>query len=121
MSAKASYAAYQTSHMSRITYLVAPVMLAELGTAIYFAFVNYEPIDRKLFWFGLALVLIIWASTDVHSIADSRTFGGKIRCGFGQQISADKLDSHNFMDDARRVSFVDDLAENKMMINRLQV
>ncbi len=57
------YAAYQTSHMSRITYVVAPVMLAELGTAVYFAVVNYEPIEAKLFWFGLALVLVIWAST----------------------------------------------------------
>lgn len=57
------YAAYQTSHMSRITYVVAPVMLAELGTAAYFAFVDYEPIDAKLFWFGLALVLVIWIST----------------------------------------------------------
>ncbi len=57
------YAAYQTSHMSRITYVVAPVMLLELGTAVYFAFVNYEPFDTKWFWFGLALVLIIWIST----------------------------------------------------------
>ncbi len=57
------YAAYQTAHMSRITYVVAPVMLVELLTAIYFALVNYEPFDAKYFWFGLALVLIIWAST----------------------------------------------------------
>ena len=60
---ESGYAAYQTSHMSRITYIVAPVMLAELGTAIYFAFVNYEPIDAKFFWLGFALVLIIWVST----------------------------------------------------------
>ena len=60
---ESGYAAYQTSHMSRITYVVAPVMLLELGTAVYFAFINYEPIDRKFFWFGLALILIIWAST----------------------------------------------------------
>ncbi len=57
------YADYQTSHMSRITYVVAPVMFAELGTAIYFAFVSYEPVNIKLFWFGFALVLVIWAST----------------------------------------------------------
>ena len=38
-------------------------MLAELGTAVYFAFVNYEPFERKIFRFGLALVLIIWVST----------------------------------------------------------
>lgn len=57
------YADYQTSHMSRITYVVAPVMLAELGAAIYFIFVSYEPIDPKYFWVGFALVLVIWMST----------------------------------------------------------
>ena len=58
-----NYAVYQASHMSRITYVVAPVMLAELGTAVYFSFVNYEPIDRILFWIGLMLAILIWIST----------------------------------------------------------
>lgn len=57
------YAAYQTAHMARIAYVVAPVMLVELATAIYFVLVNYESFDAKYFWFGLALVLLIWAST----------------------------------------------------------
>lgn len=57
------YADYQTSHMSRITYVVAPLMLIELGAAIYFVFVSYESINVSYFRFGLALVLIIWAST----------------------------------------------------------
>ncbi len=57
------YAAYQTSHMTRITYVVAPVMFAELLTAIYFVFASYDKINPKLFWFGLALVLVLWAST----------------------------------------------------------
>lgn len=60
---ESGYAAYQTSHMSRITYVVAPVMFAELLTAIYFAFAGYAPIDAKYFWFGLALVGLIWLST----------------------------------------------------------
>lgn len=50
----------------------------------------------------------------VFAIADSRAFGGKIRCRINQQIGDFKLDSHFFMDDSRRVGFVDDLAENKM-------
>jgi len=57
------YAAYQTSHMSRITTLVAPVMLIELGTAAYLAFINYSSSDAKWFWFGFALVVLIWIST----------------------------------------------------------
>jgi len=58
-----NYAAYQTAHMSRITYVVAPVMFLELGAAIYFIFADYELINPNYFRFGLALVLIIWAST----------------------------------------------------------
>lgn len=57
------YAAYQTAHMSRITYVVAPVMLAELATAIYFAFAGYDDVNPNYFRFGLALVLLIWLST----------------------------------------------------------
>lgn len=57
------YAAYQTQHMSRITYVVAPVMLAELATAIYFAFAVYDDVNPNYFRFGLALVLLIWIST----------------------------------------------------------
>ena len=60
---ESGYAVYQTAHMSRITYVVAPVMFAELGAAIYFAVVDYAPINPKFFWFGLALVLLIWLST----------------------------------------------------------
>lgn len=58
-----NYAAYQNLHMSRITYIVAPLMIAELAAAIYFVFVSYEPINPNYFRVGLALVLIIWAST----------------------------------------------------------
>jgi hypothetical protein len=56
------YAAYQNLHMSRITY-VAPVMLTELLTGIYFVFVATGSIDRRYFWFGFALILTIWIST----------------------------------------------------------
>ena len=57
------YAAYQNLHMSRITYVVAPVMLTELLTGIYFVFVATGSIDRRYLWFGFALILIIWIST----------------------------------------------------------
>lgn len=57
------YATYHQTHTSRITPIVAPAMLVELLTAIYFVFVPPEAIDRRYFWLGLLLVLIIWAST----------------------------------------------------------
>ena len=57
------YAAYHNLHTSRITPVVAPAMIVELVTAIYLVFVPLEGIDKRYFWGGLALVLIIWAST----------------------------------------------------------
>jgi hypothetical protein len=57
------YPAYHNLHTSRITTVVAPAMIAELLTAIYFAVVMFDKIDRTYFLFGLILVLIIWAST----------------------------------------------------------
>ncbi len=57
------YSVYHNLHTSRITPVVAPPMIIELLTAIYFIFVPDKTIDSRYFWFGLMLVLIIWAST----------------------------------------------------------
>ena len=57
------YAAYHNLHTSRITPVVAPVMIVELLTAIYFVYAPLDGVDYRYFWCGLALVLIIWAST----------------------------------------------------------
>jgi len=57
------YAAYHNLHTSRITPVVAPAMIIELLTAIYFVFAPVEKIDYRYFWCGLALILIIWVST----------------------------------------------------------
>jgi len=57
------YAKYHNRHTLRITPVVAPAMILELLTAIYFVFVSFEAINARHFWCGLALVLIIWVST----------------------------------------------------------
>ncbi len=57
------YAAYHNLHTTRITPVVAPAMILELLTAIYFVFVPIEEIDYRYFGCGLALVLIVWTST----------------------------------------------------------
>jgi uncharacterized membrane protein len=57
------YSAYHNLHTSRISPIVAPAMIVELLTAIYFAFTPLEKVDYRYWWFGLALVLIIWIST----------------------------------------------------------
>jgi uncharacterized membrane protein len=58
-----NYSAYHNLHTTRITPVVAPAMIVELLTAIYFVFAGFETIDRRYFWVNLALILIIWAST----------------------------------------------------------
>ena len=57
------YAKYHNRHTSRITPVVAPAMVLELLTAIYFVFVQFEVVNASYFWCGLVLVLIIWVST----------------------------------------------------------
>lgn len=58
-----NYQQYQSLHMSRITFLVMPVMLTELATAIYLAIFGLTGVDIKLFRLGLGVLLIIWLST----------------------------------------------------------
>lgn len=58
-----NYTTYQTRHMSRIAYVVAPVMLAELASGIYLALFSIAGINSNYFRFGLLLVLLNWLST----------------------------------------------------------
>ncbi len=53
------YAAYQRSHMGRITWIVAPAMFLELFAAGAVAWVVGTP----LAWGGAALLALVWLST----------------------------------------------------------
>jgi hypothetical protein len=59
----ASFAAYQSAHMVRITWIVLPAMLVELLTAL--ALAGWQPFGMPPWqvWTGLGLVGLIWAST----------------------------------------------------------
>ncbi|CAM3218575.1 DUF1772 domain-containing protein [Deinococcus saxicola] len=57
------YAAYQREHITRITWLVAPLMLAELATEA--ALVLRPPAPLSAASAGLGLVILIWVSTAV--------------------------------------------------------
>ena len=58
------YAAYQAGHQSRITALVAPLMLAEVGTA---ALLVYR-CPGTLTWLGAALLAVVWLSTGLLQV-----------------------------------------------------
>jgi hypothetical protein len=57
------FAAYQAEHMRRITPIVAPLMTAELGTAVALVWAPPPPVPVWAAVAGLGLVGAIWATT----------------------------------------------------------
>lgn len=58
------YAAYQAEHTVRITWIVGPAMLAELGTAVTLVTdLRPDPVPIWMAVSGLVLVGLIWLST----------------------------------------------------------
>jgi len=58
-----SYQGYQRAHMARTTWVVMPIMLLEIGTALGLLFVLTEPEHIHLAWRALMLLVVVWAST----------------------------------------------------------
>ena len=56
------YERYQHLHMQRITWVVMPMMLAELACAVALFF-STQVNASQLVWVGLALLMCIWLST----------------------------------------------------------
>ena len=59
---QAGYERYQAEHVRRITWLVAPLMLTELGCALSLALIC-SPEQRVMRFSALALLLLVWVST----------------------------------------------------------
>jgi uncharacterized membrane protein len=53
---------YEARHQRLTTYVVMPVMLVELATAILLVSMS-SPGNRVLPWIGLVLLIIVWLST----------------------------------------------------------
>ena len=58
------YVAYQAGHGTRITALVAPLMLAEVGTAGVLVYLS----PGTLTWLGAALLAVVWLSTALFQV-----------------------------------------------------
>ena len=72
---KDNYELHMDDHREKISYIVIPVMLAELSTAISLVLINsrYQP----EFIAGLILLLLIWISTALLQVpSHSRLAGG---------------------------------------------
>lgn len=59
----ARYREFHEAHMNWITYIVAPLMIAEAVTAGAIIFYPPPNSDIRLLWLGLILVVVVWAST----------------------------------------------------------
>ncbi len=58
-----NFVRYQQRHQKNITYIVGPMMLIELVTAIVLLWCPIEGIDKSLLYTGIGLVILIWLST----------------------------------------------------------
>ncbi|MBZ0267589.1 hypothetical protein K8I85_05495 [bacterium] len=57
------YAAFQHEHEKRTMRIVAPAMLAELGSAIALGALGWSALPRAALVAGLALLAVVWGST----------------------------------------------------------
>lgn len=60
---RSEWVAWEREHVRRTTWIVAPLMLVELVTAVMLAFDARLGPARGLAWAGLGLVAVAWAST----------------------------------------------------------
>lgn len=58
-----NFASYQQRHQANISYIVGPVMLIELVTAILLIWYPVPGVSKSLVWIGIGLIVAIWLST----------------------------------------------------------
>ena len=66
--APADFRPYHEAHSRRITYVVAPLMLAELLGAIAWLIWPLDDVPRKVAWVGAALAVTVWVVTMFVSV-----------------------------------------------------
>lgn len=79
---ESGFATYESLHRQSIGPLVAPLMLIELGTAIWL--LNWRPtgIPAYWLWIGLALVGVAWLNTFFQAVP----LHAKLDGGYNQEI-----------------------------------
>lgn len=78
---EAGYSEYQREHMRRITWLVGPLMLAEVGLAVALWLRATTPNETRLSWIGAVLLLVIWGATAIFSVPAH----GRLESGFDER------------------------------------
>ncbi len=87
-----NYTQYQHEHERRITWIVGPVMLLELATAVLL--VAYPParMSRSLFIVNLSLLVLIWLSTAFLQVPQHQ----RLEAGFDAAVHAALVASNWF-------------------------
>lgn len=70
------WAAYEANHQSRITFVVGPLMLLELATAVWLVFDRPPALPPWSVLLGVALVGVIWISTAFVQVPLHNALGG---------------------------------------------
>lgn len=65
---RAGYPDYAKSHTDRMGVVVGPLMVPEMGTALWLALLPPEPELRGIAWLGLGMLAGIWAVTVAFSV-----------------------------------------------------
>jgi uncharacterized membrane protein len=65
---RARFATFEAEHCRRISWIVLPTMLLELGTAAWLVAVPPAAVPPAWAWTGLVLLAVIWGSTALFSV-----------------------------------------------------
>ncbi|WP_161882088.1 hypothetical protein [Deinococcus alpinitundrae] len=77
-----NWPAYEHEHQTRITFLVGPLMLAELFSAAWLALHVPPALPNWSLTLGLSLVLVIWVSTGLFQ----SPLHGRLSAAFDAQL-----------------------------------
>ena len=72
----AGWSAYEAGHQSRITFVVGPLMVLELATAVWLVLQRPEGLPAWAVLTGLVLVGLLWASTAFVQVPLHAALGG---------------------------------------------
>ena len=73
---EAGWAAYEASHQARITWVVGPLMVVELATAVWLVVDRPPALPAWSVVLGAALVGVVWASTAFVQVPLHAALGG---------------------------------------------
>ncbi|QNN24172.1 hypothetical protein HED60_18485 [Planctomycetales bacterium ZRK34] len=81
---EAQFVEYEHHHTRRASWIIAPLMIAELATAVLIAWPGIGVVEPTMAWGGLGLVAVIWLSTffvqvPIHRRLEKRHDTGDIR------------------------------------------